>query len=114
MKQRNIPWLGAFIDSMYTTMPMLSIINFGSILIVLYTNIREYLLPIFPWMKLYWFLGSIALLAFCLMLFVYIFVLPSIWTFRGKQMHSYDSEVAKDLAEIKELLVQLKNKSSID
>ncbi len=111
-QQRNVPWLGALIDSLYTMLPMLGAINFISVTIVLYETLRPHLLVIFPWMKVYYFLGFFCLLALGMMAFVYVLVLPSIWTFRNRQMHAHDSEQMRLLRDIEKLLKD--EKSSID
>ncbi len=97
LKQHNVPWLGAMVDSLYTSLPILSIINFMSITTVLYATIREYLLAWAPWITVWWFLLFLALTTIIMMIVIYIVVLPSIWTFRNKQMNKYDSEVLVEL-----------------
>lgn len=96
-KQRNVPWLGAFTESLFTTMPVLSILNFVSIMMVLYTSVRQYL-P--AWLTFWWFVGGLTIVTLLLMLAMYLWVLPSIWTFRAKQMNSFENEM---LTEVKKL-----------
>jgi len=100
MKQQNIPGLGAFVEALYMSLPILSVINFVSIAIVLYSDIRPYLLEHLPWVQLWMFLLALSSLVFISMLLVYKFVLPSIWTFRGKQMFEHESEVMDSLKRI--------------
>ena len=95
MKQKNIPWIGAFIDSLFTCLPFLGIINFVFISIVLYNSIQPYLLTYIPWVKLWMFLLLLLFLVIGMMFFIYKFVLPSLWTFRAKQMYGFDEEVLK-------------------
>ena len=102
--QRSIPRLGGFLDALYGSLPMLSAANFVSILIVLYTDIRPYLLEHVPWINI-WIFGSIlATLVLILMLFVYKFILPSIWTFRSKLMFSQENKVIGKLDAIEKRL----------
>lgn len=108
LKQKNISWIGPLIDSLYTALPLLSIINFLSILTVLYSNVRDYILPIVPWITLGWFVVFMIILVIGMMAFMYLYVLPSIWTFRNKQMNSYESDVMVELRAIRKELEELK------
>ena len=96
MKQKNIPLLGALIDSLFTCLPFLGIMNFIFIAIILYNDIRPYLLVHAPWVTLWMFLLLLLGLVIGMMFFIYKFVLPSLWTFRGKQMYGFDDGVLRD------------------
>lgn len=96
-KQKNIPVVGAVVDSLYTSLPVLSILNFLSIITVLYSTIREYLLTWAPWLTFGWFLIVLVILTVVMMLTMYLYVLPSIWTFRNKQMNAYESELLQEV-----------------
>jgi D-beta-D-heptose 7-phosphate kinase/D-beta-D-heptose 1-phosphate adenosyltransferase len=91
VKQRNIPWLGAFIESFFVTLPFLGIINFWAIITVLYTSVRPYIVANFPWMNIQLFVCILTAIGILGMVLVYKFVLPSIWAFRGKQMFGYEN-----------------------
>ena len=108
IKQRNIPWLGALVDSLYTSLPILSIINFLSILTVLYATTREYLVEWVPWLTYSMFLGFLVILTLCVMVFIYKFVIPSIWTFRGKQLYGFESELMQEVRELRKEVEGLK------
>jgi cytidyltransferase-like protein len=95
MKQHNIPWLGAFMEAFFVTLPLLGIINFWAIITVLYTNIRPYLLLHMPWVTLWLFVVALTVIGIVGMFLVYKFVLPSVWSFRGKQMLGQDTIPAK-------------------
>jgi len=98
LKQRNIPGLGAIVDSFVSSMPLMSIINFASIGIILYmTSIQPFAEKYMPWLTLPVFILILMVGTTLLMVMVYKFVLPSVWTFRGKQMFSYDSQVSDKL-----------------
>jgi len=86
MRQRNIPGVGVFIESLFTCLPVLGIINFIFIAIVLYTDIQPYLLACMPWIKLWIFMLALTFLVGGMMILVYKFVLPSLWAFRGRPM----------------------------
>jgi len=110
MKQRNIPKVGAFVESLFTCLPFLGIINFMILAVVLYTNIQPYLLTHMPWMNLWIFLILVLMLVATMMVLIYKFVLPSIWTFRGKQMFGHKSDVIDELKAIKKRLENIEGK----
>lgn len=107
-RQRNLPWLGAFTESLFTTMPVLSILNFVSIMLVLYTSVKDSL-PL--WLNFYWFIASLTIVTLLLMLAMYLYVLPSIWTFRAKQMNSFENELLREIRELRKEVRELKEKS---
>ena len=87
LKQKRIPYLGEVVDALYTSLPILSIINFLSTTIVLYSSIRNYLEEIVPWLTFPLYLLIILISVIVLMGVIYKFVLPSLWAFRAEQMH---------------------------
>lgn len=107
-RQRNIPWLGKFVDSLYTSLPVLSIVNFISIITVLYATTREYLVTVAPWLTIGWFVLGIGLLVIGTMTCIYTFVIPSLWTWRSKMMHGWESQVVRELRELKKEVQELK------
>ena len=111
LKQYNVPWLGAVVDSLYTSLPILSIINFLSITTVLYATVQEYLISWAPWFTIWWFLGFLTAATTFTMVGVYLFVLPSIWTFRNRQMNSFDSEVLKELQALRKEIYKLRGEN---
>lgn len=110
LKQTSVPWIGAIIDSLYGSLPILSIINFLSITTVLYTNIKEYLLAWAPWITFPLYLCILAFLASTMMVITYKFLLPSQWTFRGKQLFGHESRVVDKLDEVLKRLDKLEKK----
>jgi len=110
MKQKNIPWLGAIVDSLYVSLPILSIVNFFAITTVLYTSLYPYLQEHAPWMKYWIFLIIIGALVLVLMGLVYKFVIPSLWTFRSKQMFMHESEITDKLDELLKKVDELEKK----
>jgi len=107
MKQKTIPGLGAFIESLYTVLPILSVMNFVAIAIVLYTDVQPYLLVHLPWVQLWMFLLILSIVVLLLMWMAYKYILPSMWTFRGRQMFEHESAVVDRLDEISERLGKL-------
>jgi len=101
-KQYNIPWMGVLIESLYTALPLLSIINFLSIITVLYSTIKENLLPFAPWITFGHFVLFMTILVLTLMTIMYFFVVPSLWTFRAKQMNKFESDVLEEINALRE------------
>ena len=107
MKQKNIPWMGAIVESAFNTLPVLSGINFISIVIVLYANIQPQLAVLVPWMNIWVFLLVMCGVGVLLMSLVYVFVLPSLWSFRGRQMFQYESDLVKKIDTLQETVDKL-------
>ena len=101
IKQRTIAGLGPLVDSMFSCLPFLSIINFGFVAVILYTDMNPWLKIWAPWVEIWMFLLFLFLLTCGMMFVVYKFVLPSLWTFRGKQLFGFESEVLDTLRDIK-------------
>ena len=64
IRQVNIPWVGALVESLFNALPFLSILisvfNFFSIIVVLYSNMKPYLTEYIPNITLPIFIGCIA------------------------------------------------------
>jgi hypothetical protein len=96
-RQTLVPGLGAFMDSMFTAMPILSIANFVSIVVVLYTSIHPWLAEKYPFFDHLWMLyASIVVVSVVSLVLVYRYVLPSLWSWRKSQME-FRSEDSKKL-----------------
>lgn len=87
--QKKIKGLGAIMESLYNALPLLSIINFLSIIIVLYSNIRGDLTRLISWMNLGWFFAIIAVLTIIATILTWVFLVPSIWALRGQQLNEH-------------------------
>jgi len=109
IKQKNIPWLGALVDALYTSLPILSIVNFLSIVSVLYATTWGYIQTWAPWMTFKWFILMMCILVTGLMVFVYKFIVQSLWSFRGRQMHTRDSNLVREVRELRKEIEELKN-----
>jgi len=106
-KQTRVPYLGELVDSIFTAMPALSLFAFISTLIILYETVKKYFIDWVPWLSIWYFFGVLAVVFVLIMLFVFKYVLPSIWHFRSTQMGHLEKKIdaqTKELAEIKELL----------
>ena len=81
--QKSIRWLGIWIESLYMAMPMLSIVNFVSLMILVYESKKA---DIPSWISLPVFLGAVAVGTMIGTLLAWIFLVPSLWSVRGQQM----------------------------
>lgn len=100
LKQHEIRWFGSIVDSILSTLPFISIYSGISITIILYAQVKDYLLNIFPWMTLGVFFVLILVVFTIVALLVYKYVIPSIWGFRSRQMSHLEKkidEIAKKL-----------------
>ena len=97
-------------ESLYTVLPILSIINFASIAIILYANTQPYLLVYAPWIALWMFMLVLLFVVVVLMVVAYLFIIPSMWTFRGKQIFGHESKVIDEIRELREEIQELKEK----
>jgi len=97
------------VDSFFTSSPFLSVWNFITIQAVLYTTIIHYILPVLPWFNFVWFLVFMSSLAGILILAVYKFVIPSLWTWRGTQLYGHQSVVIDQIAALHKEVTELKD-----
>lgn len=106
LRQKNIPWLGALIESVYVALPALTGFNFLLIAVTAFEPIKEFMVPIFPAFSFAWFVVTILVILACYVVLTYKYIVPSLWTFRNKQMHDFESKVLNEIAllrkEIKE------------
>ena len=103
-KQRNLKFVGPWMEAFFTSLPFISVIETGSVVVVLYESIRKYL-P--AWVSLWDFIGMMVFWALLIMLGTYLFVLKPLWTYRGRQMTGINEKldtVTKQLADVTERL----------
>ena len=110
MKQVNVPWIGSGTNVLFTTLPFFSLINFLSIIIVLYATTSSYVKEFAPWLTFGIFIIILIPIVLLVMFLVHKFVLPSMWTYREKQMFSYSSDIANTLKSIDARLKRLEEK----
>lgn len=108
IKQRTLPGMGALHDAFTTSLPVLSAVQFLTILTLFYNDLSPHILPLFPWMTFTRFIIIVALIMVGVMVLVYKFLLPSIWTFRGKQMYGFESELLEEVKALREEVKELK------
>lgn len=92
-KQRRIKFLGEFIDSVFTAMPVLSAYGVVSTSIILYEVTKQYILNWVPWMNIIYFIFILGGLFAPIILLVFKFVIPSVWHFRSTQMSHLEEKI---------------------
>ena len=112
IKQRKIIGLGELYESFITALPVLSAVQFISVLAVLYNQLQPSLVSIFPWITLIRFLVVISVIMIGVMVLVYRFLIPSIWTFRGKQLYGFESTLMEEVKNLREDIKGLKEEKN--
>jgi magnesium-transporting ATPase (P-type) len=108
IKQHNIPFIGTLADAFFTSLPLMSVFNSVSVLIVLYESIKVYLVGEWRWLNLWVFLGAVTVVGCIVLLLTYLFVLKSLWSFRSKQMSGMNEQLESIRREIAELRKEMK------
>jgi len=108
LKQKKIIGLGELYESFITALPVLSAIQFISILAVLYNQLQPSLVDIFPGITLLKFLIVLIVVMIGAMILVYKFLIPSVWTFRGKQLYGFESELMEEVKALRKEIKELK------
>lgn len=111
LKQYKIPWVGGLKDVLAQTVFYVSMINFVLIGITAYnTTLREYFIRWIPGFQLWMFFAIIIILVFGLMVLEYKYIVPSLYSFRSKQMFEHESKVMDELRDIRKLMAEINNK----
>lgn len=97
LKQKKIIGIGELYESFITALPILSAVQFISILAVLYNQLQPTLVTMLPGVTLPKFLLALSLIMAGVMVLVYKFLIPSVWTFRGKQLYGFESDLLKEV-----------------
>ena len=111
IKQRTLPGLGPIYEAFVVSLPFLSAIQFLTILALFYESIKVHLIPVFPWMTFSVFIIGVSLALSGIMVVVYKFLLPSLWTFRGKQLYGFESKLMDEIKKLGEEVKELKEGS---
>lgn len=104
LTQKNVPRLGAFIESLYTALPALTGLNFMMIVIAVYEPVKAFILPYIPWFNFFWFVLGLSAVILAVTLVAYLYVVPSLWTFRNAQMHEFQSTVLDEIKELRKAM----------
>ena len=108
LRQKRVIGLGELYESFITALPVLSAVQFISILTVLYNQIQPTLANVFPGITLIKFLLALSGIMIGVMVLVYKFLIPSIWTFRGKQLYGFESQLMDKIDELQVDINKLK------
>jgi len=112
LKQKPLAKIGPIYEAFVVSLPFLSAIQFLTILTIFYNDARWYLAPYFPWITFPTFVALATAGLATIMTFVYKYLIPSIWTFRGKQLYGFESELMDEVRKLREELQKLKGKEA--
>lgn len=107
LHQRRIRVLGEIIDTVFTAMPFLSAYSILSTTIILYEVIKPYFLNVIPWMNVGYFFAVLFVTFVPVMLFVYKWVIPSVWHFRSTQMSHLEGKIDDQSRAIRDLTAKV-------
>ena len=108
-KPRRVKFLGEFIESFFTSIPIIGMFNYLSTTVILWETIKDYVTDVLPWMNIFFFIMVLILLFIPIILFTYKFIIPSVWHFRSSQMGHLEEKI--DALE-KKLDESLKNRNA--
>lgn len=108
LRQRKVIGLGELYESFITALPLLSAVQFVSILTLLYVDLQPNLVGLLPGITLLKFLIALSVIMLGVMVLVYKFLIPSIWTFRGKQLYGFESELLDEVKALRKDIQTLK------
>lgn len=98
-KQRILPGVGEFIETLSLTLFWGTIINFVMIAGTFYFTTLRY---VAPWFDLPKFIGTVLVGIVTVFIITFKFVVPSLWAFRSKQMQQKDAVMMEKLDEVLE------------
>ena len=108
LKQSNIPivgkYIGAFVNVLYLTMPLLGIMAYGISALTLYTVNINWIKNNISWLSIPVYFVLIIIFCLLLMLLNYKYLYPSYYAFLNKQAYIHNNPIQKDLKLIKEKL----------
>ena len=110
--QKKIIGIGEIYEAFITSLPLLSAVQFISILAILYTDLKPYLVGLLPGITLFRFLVVLTFIMLGVMVLVYKFLIPSIWTFRGKQLHGFESTLLDEVKKLRKEIQDMKKEEN--
>ena len=111
-RQRNIPWLGAFTESFYNALPLLTGVNFLLIMAAAYDSVHSFVSPLLPWFNFTWFVVFMISSLAVMTVLTYKFIVPSLNTFRYGQMNKFDSPVLREIEKLEKEVKSLRESLS--
>jgi len=107
-KPRRVKFLGEFIESFFTAIPIIGMFNYLSTTVILWETIKVYVTDPFPWMNIFFFILLLILLFIPIVLFTYKFIIPSVWHFRSSQMGHLEDKLDDLTRQVRELREELR------
>ena len=105
MKQRNVPWLGAVQETLVLVLWCGVPLNFAMITATFYyTTVRHVVLWATP--SLFFVVLGVGLTT--VLAVTYKVLMPSIWSWRERQMSSFQSKVMEEIKRLEELIISQK------
>lgn len=115
LKQHKIPWIGGFKDMLGQLVFYVSMVNFILIVITAYnTTLREYIINWVPGFQLWMFYAILIIIIFGLMVLEYKYIVPSLYSFRSKQMFEHESKVMDELIKTQKALKRIEKRLGIN
>lgn len=103
MKQRRTPWIGAMKDTLGAALWWGVPVNFAMIAGTFYYTTARHIIP---WATPLLFFAAVAGAISIALIMEYKFVLPSVWSFRERQMFGFKSEVIDRIGKLEEALTE--------
>ena len=107
-KQKRVKFLGEFIESFFTAIPILSLFSYVSTTIILWEMIKKYIVDALPWMNIFYFIFFLVMLFVPIVVATFKWVIPSVWHFRSSQMGHLEQKIDRLEKKIDELKAELK------
>lgn len=108
LKQKRVKFLGEFIESFFTAIPIISLFSYASTTIILWETVKRYILDVLSWMNIWYFVLFLILLFIPIVFVTFKYVVPSVWHFRSSQMGHLEKKIDDLSAEIKALRAELR------
>ena len=103
MKPKRIKYLGEFIESFFTAIPIISMFSYISTIIILWEMIKKYIVDALPWMNIGFFILFLAMIFIPIVIATFKWVIPSVWHFRSSQMGHLEEKIDKLQSELESL-----------
>jgi magnesium-transporting ATPase (P-type) len=101
LNQMRVGWVGAFINLLYFTSPIIGMTSYIFTGATLYAVIKPFLDTWFPWMKFWVFILVAVIFVVFLLVVSYVVLYPSNLAFQNKQTYKHQNPMQRDLLLIK-------------
>ncbi len=109
-KPRRVKYLGELTDSFFTSLPFFGLYSSLSLTIILYAQIKDWLLVWLPWVNLWIFILVVGFALAVVLFLAYKYVIPSLWSSRSKRMTHLEMKIDLIICEQKKINKLLKEK----